>query len=179
MIFFALVAFAFSCDLKGKIVIGSKPNFLSEDFVDMRVVLESSQGTITAPKYKNNTFFISGLTDGKYSIYVMAPQLLENFETIEIVNDTIKSRKYDKNRDVLTLRVQQIDFTKEVASFDIWSLVKNPMIIMAAVSLGLLGFSKLTLSAVDEEEARVLKHPDIILANGQRVDPTKLVPKFE
>ena len=116
--------------------------------------------------------------DGKYNIRVVAPQLLENVATFEVANNTVKSKSFDRHHGVLNIRVHPIDFTVDPETFDIWSLIKNPIIIMALVSLGLISCSKLTMAAADEEETRMMKHPDIILANGDRVDPTKLVPKF-
>ncbi|BFU20478.1 hypothetical protein CL6EHI_174660 [Entamoeba histolytica] len=173
-----LITLSYALDIKGKVSMIGKPQLVTDDFVDISIVILSSTQRIVVPRYKNGTFIVKGLEDGKYRIYVEGPQLLENGEVIEIVNQTVISRKYDKYHNSVNLVGHPIDFTEEKDSFDYWSLIKNPMIIMALVSLGLIGFSKLSMSAIDEEESRMMKHPDIILPNGQRVDPTTLVPKF-
>ena len=172
------LSFSFSFDLKGKITILNKPNLITEDFIDISIKLKSKTKEIIVPKYKNNTFFINNLEDDKYLIIIQGPQGIEKFETFEILNQTIKHSKFNSKQQIFNLQFHQIDFTEEIKSFDWKSLIKNPMIIMSIVSVGLIFFTQFGMNNMDSEESRLMTHPDIILANGERVDPTKLVPSF-
>ena len=103
---------------------------------------------------------------------------MEFYQTFDVVNNSYVGKSYDKGKKQLNIRTHPIDFTKEVKSFNIWGFVKNPMVIMILVTIGLVGFQKLSESALDEDEHRKMAHPDIVLPNGRQVDPTTLVPKF-
>ena len=184
--FITLLQLSHAFNLKGKVTITNRTELVTDEFVDISIRIIPEQEYYAGinvnerfvPRYKNGTFFISNLSDGKYIIVVQAPQCLEKIETLTIEKDTVISKSFNKGQKILNLKIHPIDFTEEKQPFSLLSLLKNPMIIMAAVSIGLTIISKVGMNSMSAEEARMMKHPDIILANGQRVDPTTLVPSF-
>ncbi|KAL7718952.1 ER membrane protein complex subunit 7 beta-sandwich domain-containing protein [Entamoeba marina] len=178
LLLWCVIALASAIQFKGRVLFGSTPQLTTPDFVNVNVHLSSSDVQMMSPIYTNGTFVFDDIADGKYNIRVVGPQLMEYSEMVEVGNDTIKTKGYDRRTHTMNIKVNPIDFTQEGSGFSIWSLLKNPTVIIALVSIGLLGFQKLSTSALDPEENRQMKHPDIILANGERVDPTQLVPKF-
>ena len=184
IVIITLLQIATAYDLKGKVSIVNRTELTTDEFVDISIRLipedDYLTGTTTneriVPRHKNGYFYIPNLEEKKYILVVQAPQIVEKTEMIVIENNTVHSKLYNKGQKLLNIRIHPIDFTEEKPAFSLLAL--NPMIIMSLVSIGLMFISKIGMNNISPEESRLMNHPDILLANGEKVDPTTLVPSF-